>query len=400
MPSSLIREHHIVVSASLAATLGLEQAVMLQLFGECFRHRSSSHRDGYRWITLAKDDALGLMPFWSEQDIDRISKQLQSQGIIQLGSATLMLSDELVFALNEPSEAPAAVADTQARPEAAATPAAIPALASPALASQPKKSVQGARQIPVDWQPGVELLRKLSEINGIDTDYALQLVPEFITYWRDRNTSTFSWESRFMSHAQRLWLQQTPQRDAIEVAANAAKQGTAMSERWQPSDDALDILLRSGIQPQFVEDAVPEFILYWRDRGDVSNTWDTRFIAHIRRQWARYESSTQFDTEPQRIAGDWQPSEDVYDILRMANIDVEFARELLPEFVIYWRDTNQVYNSWNTRFLQHIKTRWARRLNGQEQYPKDYGKKHQSAVEPDRRGFVDKHTDQSWREGL
>jgi hypothetical protein len=307
-----------------------------------------------------------------------------------LGSATLMLSDELVFALNEPSEAPAAT-DIQARSVAAPTPAPAP---------QAKKTVQGARQIPVDWQPGVELLRKLSEINGIDADYALQLVPEFITYWRDRQTSTFSWESRFMSHAQRLWLQQTPQRDAIEAAASAAKQGTAMSEVWQPSDDALDILLRSGIQQQFVEDAIPEFILYWRDRGDVSNTWDTRFIAHIRRQWARYESSTQFDTEPQRIAGNWQPSEDVYDILRMANIDVEFARELLPEFVIYWRDTNQVYSSWNTRFLQHIKTRWARRLNGQEQHPKDYGKKHQSAAEPDRRGFVDKHTDQSWREGL
>jgi hypothetical protein len=387
MPSSLIREHHIVVSASLATTLGLEQAVMLQLFGECLKHRSSRHQDGYRWITLPKDDALSLMPFWSEQDIDRISKRLQSQGIIQLANATLMLSDELVFALNEPSEAAASA--TQARSAAA-----------PALASPQKKTGQGSRQIPVDWQPGVELLRKLSEINGIDTDYALQLVPEFITYWRDRQTSTFSWESRFMSHVQRLWLQQSSQRDTIEAAASAANQGTAMSERWQPSDDALDILLRSGIQQQFVEDAIPEFILYWRDRGDVSNTWDTRFIAHLRRQWARYESSTQFDTEPQRIAGDWQPSEDVYDILRMANIDVEFARDLLPEFVIYWRDTNQVYSSWNTRFLQHIKTRWARRLNGQEQTPKDYGQKHQSAVEQDRRSFVDKHTDQSWREGL
>jgi hypothetical protein len=173
-----------------------------------------------------------------------------------------------------------------------------------------------------------------------------------------------------------------------------------MSERWQPSEDALEILLRSGITQDFVEDAIPEFILYWRDRGDVSSTWDTRFIAHIRRQWARYESSARFDTAPQRIDSDWQPSEDVYDIVRMANIEVDFARELLPEFVIYWRDTNQVYSSWNSRFLQHVKTRWARRLNGEGQHLQDYGQKHQSAAEPDRRSFVDKHTDQSWREGL
>jgi hypothetical protein len=395
MPSSLIREHHIVITASLAATLGLEQAVMLQVLGDCLRHRSGQHRDGYRWITLPKAELTSLLPFWSEQDIDRISHQLQSQGIIQLGSATLMLADSLVFALNEPSQAPAAAPTATVRsqptPTMAPAPAAAPAQARPG---------QGARQIPADWQPGNELLRKLREINGIDPDFALQLVPEFITYWRDRQATTFSWESRFMNHAQRLWLQQGSQRDNIEAAASAAKQGCAMSERWRPSDDAMDILLRSGIQQQFVEDAIPEFILYWRDRGDISNTWDTRFIAHIRRQWARYESSTQFDTEPQRIASDWQPSEDVYDILRMANIDVDFARDLLPEFVVYWRDTNQAYSSWSTRFLQHIKTRWARRLNGQDQNRKDYGQKHQSAVEPDSRSFVDKHTDQSWREGL
>ena len=28
----------------------------------------------------------------------------------------------------------------------------------------------------------------------------------------------------------------------------------------------------------------------------------------------------------------WQPSQDVYDILVMSHIDLEFARSLLPEF--------------------------------------------------------------------
>jgi hypothetical protein len=393
MPSSLIREHHIVITASLAATIGLEQAVMLQLLAECIKHRNGTHLDGYNWISLDKQHALELMPFWSEQDIDRISQQLQDQGIIRLGGAAFMLADKLVFALNEPGAA--------LQPEAIA-PIAVPAATSPSPAQVPSAPAHtgGSRQIPANWQPGTELLRKLREINGIPTDFALQLVPEFITYWRDRQATTFSWESRFMNHAQRLWLQQAPQRDNIEAAAASARQVSTISDRWRPSDDALEILVRSGIAQNFIEDAIPEFILYWRERGEVSNTWDTRFIAHIRRQWARYESTSQFDTEPQRIASDWEPSPDVYDILRLANIDVEFARELLPEFVIYWRDTNQVYSSWNTRFLQHIKTRWARRLNGQEPGLQDYGKKPQSAAEADRRGFVDKHTDQSWRKGL
>ncbi len=387
MPSSLICEHHIVITASLAATLGLEEAVMLQVLGECLKHRMADYRDGYRWVTLAKQDALALMPFWSEQDIDRLSQKLQNQGIIRLASPSLLLTDALIFTLNETVAAP--------QPEALQ---AKPAAVMPLAKKRSRKT--GSRPIPSDWEPGPELLRKLQELNGIPSAFALELVPEFVTYWHDRQATTFSWESRFMNHAQRLWLQQGSPRDGIETAATSARQPVAIDDHWQPSEDALGILVRSGIDQGFVGEAVPEFILYWRERGDVCNTWDSRFIAHIRRQWARYESNNQFNTEPQRISSDWQPSEDVYDILRMANIDVSFARELLPEFIIYWRDTNQVYSSWNSRFLQHVKTRWARRLNGQEQSLQDHGKRPQTAAEPDRRSFVDKHTDQSWREGL
>jgi hypothetical protein len=46
-------------------------------------------------------------------------------------------------------------------------------------------------------------------------------------------------------------------------------------------------------------------------------------------------------------------------VLRLANIDLQFATHLVPEFVIYWRDSNQAHSSWNTRFLQYVKRRWA-----------------------------------------
>ncbi|MGI9293419.1 MAG: DnaT-like ssDNA-binding domain-containing protein, partial [Pseudomonadales bacterium] len=56
----------------------------------------------------------------------------------------------------------------------------------------------------------------------------------------------------------------------------------------------------------------------------------------------------------------WQPSKDVYDILRMANIDCEFADGLVKEFILFWRDTKQLHASWNTKFLQHVKFHWAK----------------------------------------
>jgi hypothetical protein len=458
MPSTLIQEQHLVIPTTLAATIGLEEAVMLQIMADCLKHRPTEIRDGASWVNLHINDALKLMPFWNEEQIERISRHLQNLGIIHLHPHSLMQSRQLVFAFSDGDEAhpgitdsrrtdshstdnhstsgpatrasgllrPASAAQQPARPAinlSAIAPSTFPVTAAesapvyapeptpaPAAPSQPACGAttatqahcghtrRGAVKMYDSWQPNAELLRKLQEFNGIPADFIQPLVPEFVVYWRDRQSTTFSWEARFMKHVTREWQQAAASREeARNTATTKAEQ--AMHDHWQPSEDALEILLRSGIDAQFVQDAVPEFILYWRDRGDISSTWDSRFIAHIRRQWARYESSMQYDTEPHRIDSNWQPSGDVYDILHLANIDSEFAKATVAEFVVYWRDTNQVYNSWNSRFLQHVKTQWARRHH---LHPSGQGheKTIRTAAEPDRRSFVDKHTDQSWREGL
>ena len=129
-----------------------------------------------------------------------------------------------------------------------------------------------------------------------------------------------------------------------------------------PSQDAVEILVNAGINPEFIEDAVPEFVLYWRERGVVHGAWNTKFIEHIRRQWAKYSASFGRDDTPRPIPEDWQPSSDCYEILQLAEIDEDYARSKIPEFVMYWRDSQQVKASWNTVFLQFIKLDWARQL--------------------------------------
>ncbi len=120
-------------------------------------------------------------------------------------------------------------------------------------------------------------------------------------------------------------------------------------------------MARSRIDRDFIDQAVPEFILYWRERGAAPKELNSKFIQHIRIQWAKYSSSLEHSTEPTRIPGNWQPSEDVYDVLRMSHIDMDFARDLLPEFIVYWRDSNQAHLSWNSKFIQHVKYHWAKR---------------------------------------
>ena len=125
---------------------------------------------------------------------------------------------------------------------------------------------------------------------------------------------------------------------------------------------------------------------------------NSRFVAHIRRQWARYTSALSHDTEPQRIAPDWQPAPDVYDILQLSHIDEAFARSLLPEFVLYWRDSNQLHSSWNTKFLQHVKYKLANRHQFSHTAGGEDGQNRQAGSQGSTRArsLTDDLTDRSW----
>ncbi|MEQ9071102.1 MAG: DnaT-like ssDNA-binding domain-containing protein, partial [Gimesia chilikensis] len=99
--------------------------------------------------------------------------------------------------------------------------------------------------------------------------------------------------------------------------------------------------------------------------GIINSTWNTKFIEHIRKQWAKYSASFGIDDTPRPISPDWSPSADCYEILQLAEIDEEYARSRVPEFVMYWKDSKQAKSSWNTVFLQYIKQDWAKRLKQQ-----------------------------------
>jgi hypothetical protein len=353
MASSLLSDKPLVISPVLAATLGLEEAVMLSVL-----HEISLHRALHGWVRMAESSLMPLLPFWDDRDIQRISTSLRDKGVIQLRSAPFLSSRELDFSLLEQSEQAA---------KASAPPAQLPQAASPL----------GARLMSPQWEPDTELLRQLSQL-GIPHDFVVLQVPEFVRYWRERGEAHHAWGNRFLKQVMRNW------RDQEQHSAKVAL-SVPMHPGWQPGQDALHILTRAGVERQFMDDCLPEFVLYWRERGESGSTWDSRFVQHIRRQWAVFTSRLINDSQPRVLPADWQPSQDVYDILQMANIDRDFAAAQIAEFVLYWRDNGQAHSSWNSRFLHHVKYRWARR--------------HQQPWQGDTDGFIEKHTDRSWREG-
>ena len=108
----------------------------------------------------------------------------------------------------------------------------------------------------------------------------------------------------------------------------------------------------------FIDKEVPEFVLYWSEKKEESDIWNSKFIAHIRRQWGRFQNVNEKDDLPFKIDSKWLPNEDFYDVLTLTNIPKEFADSTLSEFILYWKETGQSHNSWNSKFLQHVKFQW------------------------------------------
>jgi hypothetical protein len=387
--STLVPERTLLFSPALAATIGLEEAILLHLLHDLSLSRRGSALRGLCWFDIERQTLEELLPFWSANDLNRIALNLTAKGILHLDTAAP--AETLRYAF-EPSLSAAATS----KPEIPATAPRSSDESRPGIAPRPQsplRPVGGATLLPANWQPADDLLQLLGLNHGIPRHFALAQVEDFVLYWRERGEASHAWASRFRQHVLRQWRlsqqqQAESERRPASVTPGTGIVATTAASGWRPSDDALRILERSGVSRAFIEDAIPEFVLYWRERGDESSTWNSKFIAHIRRQWARYSSSLGHEREPHPIDPRWQPSEDVYDILRMANIDIDFARDLIPEFVLFWRDAGTPQRSWNTKFLQHVKHHWALRLQRDSR----------ALSEP--AGAFARLTDRSWASGL
>lgn len=369
--SFLISDSPLFFSAHLAATIGLEEAIMLHVLNEAASFQPSST------VTIAVTLLQAKLPFWPTYDLQRVCKSLADKGLIHLLSAPLTQTDSLIFHFDEQK----AGINTPSLPVAATT-------IVPLTSGQ-----QGANRISANWQPDSTVLNQLLQHHNIPHAFSRSQVPRFITYWRESGKVAHSWNAKFMEDVLHRWQRQRADLSFLQTSSEPSN----IQQDWRPSTDALEILQRNGINHAFIDDAIPEFVLYWREKGDATTTWNSKFIQHIKRQWARFTSTLQHDTEPKRLPNDWQPSEDVFDIIKMATINEPFARKLIPEFVLYWKESNQLYGSWNTKFLQHVKYCWA------NQHLKVSHEGQQNAIgsnTPATGSFIAKHTDRSWADGL
>ena len=207
------------------------------------------------------------------------------------------------------------------------------------------------------WMPEKEVFDQITEY-GIPEDFANLQIDDFKKLNEERNQKDKNWGVKFLRFVIKKWRHQ-------EVEENKKKKMKPMEKTWLPDDDALEILIKSGINEDFIDKEIPEFILYWTERKEESDIWNSKFIAHIRRQWGRFKDVKENDDLPSKMTSEWRPNEDFFDILELTDIPREFAENTKPEFIMYWKETGQSLNSWNSKFLQHVKYNWEKTNKGQ-----------------------------------
>ncbi|MBT8146930.1 MAG: hypothetical protein KJN90_08750, partial [Gammaproteobacteria bacterium] len=233
MASNLVPERPLVFSPTLAATIGLDEAILLQVLMDFAAHRPGQLQDQYRWVEIADQELQQALPFWKLADIRRVEASLRNLGMI-LRRSDNGADSSYLYALNEK------VSQGQRASTAASKPVSEPA-------KQPAARVfrhgAAASSITADWTPDEEWLVQCRHHN-IPDEFSLSLVPEFVSYWRDRGEARFSWGNAFFSHVRRRWREEQTRQGARELSSS-------MHRDWRPSMDALEILVNAGIAQDF-----------------------------------------------------------------------------------------------------------------------------------------------------
>jgi len=202
----------------------------------------------------------------------------------------------------------------------------------------------------MNFYPSEDLVKQACNL-GIEEDFLGDQIPSFNLLWKGKDLKPHLKESKFLQYALKNW------REKEKIEYQESKK-VLIDNNWQPSEDARSILKGLEIGNSFIESLLPEFILFWKEKRIKSNSWNSIFLNHAKKQWARKNFKLDSDKEDQPMSKDWLPSEDCIKVLEVTNIPVDFIESKIPEFRLYWIDAGEISPNWNNKFINFIKNSW------------------------------------------
>jgi len=129
---------------------------------------------------------------------------------------------------------------------------------------------------------------------------------------------------------------------------------TPIPEGWEPETVTIQRLAQLMIPAEFCADLVPEFRLYWMERGTVRYEWDTTFIRFIQKAWLAKSGQRL----PVPIPTGWQPSKHDIAALSAMSVPEPFWQAKLLHFRLYWTETGKPRDDWGQEFVRWTSKQW------------------------------------------
>ncbi len=150
------------------------------------------------------------------------------------------------------------------------------------------------------WRPAEHTITYLAQLD-IDRQFISECIPEFVHKWIENGGFRSNWGDLFSQHVSKQWAYF---REGVEINPTA----TLINQQWQPSIECRELLQRQcEMSETFINAQIPEFVLYWRNRGEPKHSWDSIFIRHSKYIWAKQH---QLSTNQQTHGNEKQQSGD------------------------------------------------------------------------------------------
>ena len=214
----------------------------------------------------------------------------------------------------------------------------------------PTKDNSSEPDVTMNFYPSEDLVKQACNL-GIEEDFLGDQLPSFNLFWKGKDLKPHLKESKFLQYALKNW------REKEKIEYQESKK-VLLDSNWRPSEDAISILKNIDINDSFIESLLPEFILFWKEKRVKSNSWNSTFLNHVKKQWARKNFKLDSDKENHPMSKNWAPSEDCMKVLEVTNIPVDFIESKLPEFRLYWIDAGEISTNWNNKFINFVKNSW------------------------------------------
>lgn len=236
----------LLVSPLLAQTLGLEEALLVQLLFDLQQLQGSAE------VPLSRQQQQTLLPFWTAGQFGLVLKRLKALGLVQVrgeGPWTLVCDTALFAnAANLQVMAPTERTAQASRPALRSEPVPVYALSEAINETrqrnqfdeelaylkndQPVAPAGRARKsrLGQDWEPS-DSFPKLLAFHDIPMEFALSELAKFRQYYTATDRTEISWDVRFLNWVQRSW------HDSLNSKGRHDRQQATHGESAEPARD-------------------------------------------------------------------------------------------------------------------------------------------------------------------